>query len=70
MIDSMVRCYHEYKSVWENPVHGKELNCTRELRRLEILTILWQLPITEEIGDVIVTVGHVSRRISALHSKN
>ena len=25
-IESMARGYHEYKSVWEDPVHGEELN--------------------------------------------
>ena len=30
--ESMIRGYHEYKTVWENPVLGEELSCTRETR--------------------------------------
>ena len=32
-IKSMVRNYHEYKCVWENPVHSKELtlDCTMDI---------------------------------------
>ena len=30
-IESMVHGYHEYKSVWENPVCGNELSCTRDI---------------------------------------
>ena len=30
MIDAMVRGYHEYRSVWENPTHGEQLSCAKE----------------------------------------
>ena len=30
-IKSLVHGYHEYKHTWENPVHSKELDCTRDI---------------------------------------
>ena len=34
MVELMVRGYHEYKTVWENPVLAEELHCTREIGNL------------------------------------
>ena len=31
VVESMIRGYHEYKTVWENPVLAEELHCTREI---------------------------------------
>ena len=64
-IESMARDYHEYKSVWEDPVHGEELNCTRDIGNSHDPMVV---AILKEIDGVTVTVGHVPRRISALCS--
>ena len=48
VVESMIRGYHEYKTVWENPVLAEELRCTRTrsilrtvaARFLQIRTIL------------------------------
>ena len=31
MVESMIHGYHEYKTVWENPVLAEGLRCTREI---------------------------------------
>ena len=64
-IESMARGYHEYKSVWEDPVHGEELNCTRDIGNSHDPMAV---AILKEIDGATVTVGHVPRRISALCS--
>ena len=62
-IESMVCGYHEYKSVWENPVCGDELSCTRDIGNShDPMTVA----INKEIDGDIKIVGHVPRRISAL----
>ena len=30
-VESMIRGYHEYKSIWENPSEDDELICEREV---------------------------------------
>ena len=30
VVELMIRGYHEYKTVWENPVLAEELRCMRE----------------------------------------
>ena len=61
----MVRGYHEYKTLWENPVLGEELSCAREIGNPHDLT---SVAIQKEIGGEVVTVGHIPKRISALTS--
>ena len=34
VVESMIRGYHEYKTVWENPVLAEELRCMREIGNL------------------------------------
>ena len=65
VVESMVRGYHEYKTVWENPVLGEELRCVREIGNPHDPTAV---AIQKEIGGEIVTVGHIPKRISALMS--
>ena len=31
VVESMICGYHEYKSIWDNPVNEEELNCVREM---------------------------------------
>ena len=31
LIESMIRGYHEYKLIWNNPVVGEDLLCEREV---------------------------------------
>ena len=64
-IESMARGYHEYKSVWENPVSGEELNCTRDIGNSHDPMAV---SILKEIDGATIVVGHVPRRISALCS--
>ena len=30
-IASMIRGYHEYKAIWEDPINGESLVCEREV---------------------------------------
>ena len=30
-VEAMIRGYHEYKSVWINPIAEEELSCEREI---------------------------------------
>lgn len=61
----MVCGYHKYKTVWENPVLGKELSCVREIGNPHDPTAV---TIQKEIGSEMVTIGHILKRISALTS--
>ena len=63
IIESMVHGYHQYKSIWENPVHDEKLSCTRDIGNShEPMAVA----ISKEIDGDIITVGCVPRRISAL----
>ena len=61
-IKSVVRGYHEYRSVWENPVYGKKFSCARDIGNYDPMPVA----IAKEIGCAIVTVSHMPRIISAL----
>ena len=56
-VDTMVQCYHEYKSIWENSSEDDEFICEREVgspRDTHAVTIKNLLP-----ASVIRTVGHI-----------
>ena len=38
VVESMIPGYHEYKSIWDSPVNGEELNCVREIGNSHDLT--------------------------------
>ena len=63
VVESMIRGYHEYKSIWDNPVYGEELNCVREVGNSHDPTAVG---VIKEIDGETKTVGHIPRRISAL----
>ena len=65
VVESMIRGYHEYKTVWENPVLAEELRCTREIGNPRDPAAV---AIQKQISGEMVIVGHVPKRISALSS--
>ena len=61
----MIRGYHEYKSIWDNPVNGEELNFIREVGNShDPMAVV----VVKEIGAETKTVGKIPRRILALCS--
>ena len=54
-IESVVRSYHEYKSVWESPVYSKEFSCARDIGNYDPMPVA----IAKEIGCAMVTVSHI-----------
>ena len=65
VVESMIRGYHEYKTVWENPVLAEELRCTREIGNPRDPAAV---AIQKQISGEMVIVEHVPKRISALNS--
>lgn len=64
-MEAMIHGYHEYKSVWINPIAEEELSCEREIRNAHDTHAVAVAKIID--GDI-KTVGHVPRKISALCS--
>ena len=64
-VNSMIRGYHIYKDIWENPTIGEELCCQREVGNpKDPLTVAVIKPIAGEN----TVIGHVPRIISSLCS--
>ena len=63
VVQSIICGYHEYKSIWDNPVNGEELNCVREIGNSHDQTAV---AVMKEIDSETKTVGHIPRIISAL----
>ena len=63
VVESMIRGYHEYKSIWDNPVNEEELNCARDIGNSYDPTAV---AVMKEIDSEAKTVGHIPRIISAL----
>ena len=58
--ESMIRGYHEYKTVWENPDLAEELCCMRAIgnpRDLAAVTIQKQIS-----GEIVIT-GHIPKSL-------
>ena len=64
-IESMIRGYHEYKSVWENPSEDDALACEREIGNAHDTHTV---RIRKDIDGEIRTVGHIPRKIFPLCS--
>ena len=64
-IDSMIRGYHQYKTIWENPSHHDELLCEREIGNAHDTHAV---AIKKDIGGVQTTVGHIAKTISSICS--
>ena len=64
-LESMVRGYHEYKSLWTNPFNGEELLHKREISNAcnpQAVTV------KKEIDHVLQVVDHVPRYILSICS--
>ena len=66
--DSMIRGYHEYMKIWNNPVAREELPCSRELGNSHDPYAIAVKKFKKMIGGEERVVGHVPRRISAICS--
>ena len=64
-VNSMIRGYHEYKSVWESPAADDDLLCEREVVNPNDTHAV---AINKDIAGDIKTVGHIPRRISSISS--
>ena len=61
----MIRGYHEYRMIWNNPIAGEELPCYRELGNSHDP---YAVAVKKFIAGEQKVVGHVPRRISAICS--
>jgi len=70
----MIRGYHEYKVIWENPNPGDRLICEREIGNLHdthAVAIKGNITGVDSAGVVSTTtrtVGHIPRMISGVCS--
>ena len=65
LLNSMVRGYHEYKSLWTNLFDGEESICEREIGNpCDPVAVAMK----KEIIHVLQVVGHVPRCISSICS--
>ena len=62
-VESMIRGYHEYKSIWENPSSDNELICEREIGNAHDTHAV---SIKKDISGETTTVGHIPRMISSI----
>jgi len=64
-VEAMIRGYHEYKSVWLNPVIVEEFSCEQEIGNARDTHAV---VVRKIIDGETQTVGHVPRKISAICS--
>ena len=64
-IESMIRGYHEYKSIWSDPMLEEELECKREPGNPHDTHAV---AVIKTISGSIATVGHLPRAISPICS--
>ena len=64
-VESMIRGYHEYQLIWNDPIIGEELGCEREPGNSHDP---YAVAVKKAIGGSDRIVGHVSRRISTICS--
>ena len=62
-IDSMVRGYHDYQSIWDNPLADRDLLCEREMGNSHNLQVV---AIKKMIGGTLQVTGCVPRKISSV----
>lgn len=62
-VESMIRGYHEYQTIWLNPVMEEELSCKQKIGNAHNTHAV---AIRKTIDGEIKTVGHVSQRISSI----
>ena len=64
-VESMIRGYHEYQLIWNDPIIGEELGCEREPGNSHDP---YAVAVKKAIGGSDRIVGHVPRRISTICS--
>ena len=64
-VNSVIRGYHEYRTVWESPADGEVLRCEREVGNSHDT---YAVAIKKLIDGNYVVVGHVPRKISSICS--
>ena len=64
-MDSMIRGYHQYKTIWENPSHSDELLWKREIGNANDTHAV---AIKKDIGGVQTTVGHIAIDTKKIYS--
>ena len=65
-VDSMIRGYHQYKIIWENPLHHDELfSVSREIGNANDTHAM---TIKKDIGGVQTTVGHIAIDTKKIYS--
>ena len=64
-IDSVVRGYNKYKSVWDNPLGDENLPCKGEMGSLHDPQTV---AVKKMIDGALQVVGHVPRKISSICS--
>ena len=61
----MIRGYHEYKLIWNNPVVGEDLLCECEVGNPRNTYVV---AVKKVIDGNLTMVGHILRRISSICS--
>ena len=64
-VNSMIRGYYQYKTIWENPSCRDELLCKHEIGNAHDTHAV---TIKKYIGGVQTTVWHIAKKISSLCS--
>ena len=64
-VELMIRGYHEYKSIWENPSSDDKLICKCEIGNAHDT---YAVSIKKDISGETSTVGHIPRMISSICS--
>ena len=60
----MIRGYHQYKTIWENPLHRDELLCEREIEDANTHAVA----IKKDVGGVQTTVGYIAIDTKKIYS--
>ena len=61
----MIRGYHKYKLIWNNPVVGEDLLCEHEVRNPHDMHTV---AVKKVIDGNLTVVGHIPQRISSICS--
>ena len=64
-VDSMIRSYHQYKTIWENLSHRDELLCKHEIGNANDTHTV---AIKKDIGGVQTTMGHIAIDTKKIYS--
>lgn len=68
-VESMIRGYHEYNCIWENPSVEDYLLCEREIGNPhDTHAVAIKGSVAGDTTGAVTTVGHIPRKISAICS--